>query len=95
MTPAEVLRTFVVRTVVRGILGLAVALYVLAGVLLVLHVLRQGTEGLEQAVPAWLTLAAGNASGALITLLLNSKAEPAASADVVSSDVYLEDAPAP
>lgn len=64
---AEELRAKVVTTVVRSIVVLTFLLYALVGFLLLL----------QREVPEALWLAAGNASGALFALLVNSKqAEP-------------------
>lgn len=68
---ADQLRAKVVLFVVRAIAALTFLLYALCGALL-FYAAAKGAN-LEVAVPGWLTLAAGSASGSLITLLLNSK----------------------
>lgn len=71
MSP-EVLRGKVVLLVVGGIIGLAALLYLLIGVLLVLHVLDSGSlAGAD--LPGELWLGAGVLAGSLTTLLANSK----------------------
>lgn len=65
-TVTESLRSSVVATVVRSIAALTFLLYLAAIVLI----------GFDRDVPGELWLAAGNASGALLTLLANSKGTP-------------------
>lgn len=64
-TQAEKLRTYVVLTVLIGVLLLAFGIYGLIGTI----VLRSGAD----AVPDAMWLAAGTYGGALVTWLLNSK----------------------
>lgn len=73
-TPAVQLRSQVVLIVVSAIAGLAVGLYALCGLLVVF----------DKPVPGELWLAAGNASGALISLLVNSKHDTPAAVEVVN-----------
>lgn len=70
----------VVRMVVKAIMGLAIGLYAIAAILMVL---RPGEQ-----VPGELWLAAGNASGALIAMLVNttSRKSPNAPATLTAAE---------